>query len=88
MKETPFPCGDLLVEGRLDVTEIYERVGFLMRSLRIAARYSDEAHCEHDARAHAKEAKEEICAIINELMKVRDKITFWQAWASDDSPIN
>ena len=88
MDKKPFPCCDLLTEARLDGQELIHDLSAIVRSLQRAARAGDYEDKPLDALHHAKEAKESICTMINSLMKIRDKITFWQAWASDNSPLN
>lgn len=88
MDKKPFPCCDLLTEARLDGEQVVHNISRTMRSLANAVKCGDYDGDEDNCRACAKEAKEEICTTINNLMKMRDKITFWQAWASDNSPLN
>lgn len=83
----PFPCCDLIREARLEGQELIHNLSRMLAKLKNTTTLGDEMNDEDGARKKAKEAKEEICTMINELMKIRDKITFWQAWASDNSPL-
>lgn len=87
-KSPTFPSCDLLTEARLDGQELIHNLSRITQHLADAARCGDYDGDNESCLRCAKAAKEEICTTINELMKIRDKITFWQAWASDNSPIN
>ena len=84
----PFPCCDLLTEARLDGQELIHDLSFIVRNLENAARSGDYDDNKELCLLQAKAAKEGICTMVNSLMKIRDKITFWQAWASDNSPLD
>ena len=86
--QRPFPCCDLLTEARLDGQELIHDLSRIVKSLELAARAGDYDEDEQEARDRAKDSKEAICTMVNSLMKIRDKITFWQAWASDNSPLD
>jgi len=83
-----FPCCDLLTEARLDGQELIHDLSFITKSLHNAVKAGDYDGNEEWCLDEAKASKEAICTMINSLMKIRDKITFWQAWASDNSPID
>lgn len=83
----PFPCCDLLTEARLDGQQLIHVLSMITKDLEIAARSGDYKNDPEGAVFYAKHSKEAICTMINSLMKIRDKITFWQAWASDNSPL-
>lgn len=83
-----FPTCDLLTEARLEGQELIHNVSKITAYLADAVRCGDYDGDEENCRNCAKAAKEEICTMINKVMKIRDKITFWQAWADDNSPLN
>lgn len=84
----PFPCCDLLTEARLDGQELIHNLSIIVKNLEMAMKEGDYNDNQGACLAHAKASKEAICTMINSLMKIRDKITFWQAWASDNSPLD
>ena len=86
--QRPFPCCDLLTEARLDGQDLIHDLSRIVKSLELAKKAGDYDEDEQEARDRAKDSKEGICTMVNSLMKIRDKITFWQAWASDDSPLD
>lgn len=86
-KKKEFPCADLLGEARLDGYDLIHDLSFITASLRNAYRAGDYDNNEELCLKEAKASKEAICTMINSLMKIRDKITFFQAWAEDNSPL-
>jgi hypothetical protein len=85
--QRPFPCCDLLTEARLDGHELIYDLSKITYYLKQSVKCGDYDGDEESSLNYAKQAKEQICTMINSLMKIRDKITFWQAWASDLSPL-
>lgn len=86
--QRPFPCGDLLTEARLEGQELIHDLSRIVKSLELAALAIDYDEDKQEACDRANDSKEAICIMINSLMKIRDEITFWQALASDNSPLN
>lgn len=84
----PFPCADILGEARLDGYDLIHDLSLITKSLHNAYIAGDYENNEELCLKEAKASKEAICTLINSLMKIRDKITFFQAWASDNSPLN
>ena len=87
-KKKEFPCADLLGEARLDGYDLIHDLSFITKSLHNAYIAGDYNNNEELCLREAKASKEAICTLINSLMKIRDKITFFQAWAEDNSPLN
>lgn len=83
-----FPCCDLLSEARLEGQELIHILSLITKELEYAYRAGDYDGDEESCKRHAKASKEAIHDMQSALMKIRDKITFWQAWANDNSPIN
>lgn len=87
-EQRPFPCCDLLTEARLDGQELIHNLSCIVRNLENAANSGDYENDEELCLSQAEAAKEAIWNMTNSLMRMRDKITCWQAWASDNSPLN
>lgn len=80
------PCGDQLREAWLEAVELHHLASDVIRSLDSAAKLANDE--KPDSRAEAKEAKEQLHHLVTKAAAIRDMVTIWQAWASDNSNID
>ena len=84
--QIPVPCGDQLREAWLEAVELHAVVAKLLGDLDSATKLANDEN--PDARIEAKEAKETIHELTTKALIIRDMVTVWQAWASDNSNID
>lgn len=80
------PCGDQLREAWHEAVGLHAMVTKLLGDLDSAVTLANDD--SRDAVIEAKEAKETIHHLNSQAMRVRDMITIWQAWASENSSID
>lgn len=80
------PCGDQLREAWLEAANLYADVTDLMRALDAASDMANNGNPQTGQTV--KDTKEITHRLSVRTFKVRDMITVWQAWASNNSSID
>ena len=80
------PCGDQLREAWLEAVELHSIVTCILTFLDESSKLANDENPK--AKHSAKEAKEAISNLCTTAFRVRDMITVWQAWASENSDID
>ena len=79
------PCGDQLREAWLEAVDLYSIVTDLMSHLDQASWLANDEN--PNSKKEAENAKETIHRLTTKSLAIRDMITIWQAWASENSSL-